>query len=590
MSDLDKIHAAKQNNAFPEYIDYIRFPLFRNLLADTRIDFEFPITAFVGQNGCGKSSALQALFGAPKGKSVGTYWFNTELDPIIELNSEDRHCFIYSYNGTGNEVLKTRINKKGTFDVWDTSEPIQRYGMVMGTRHSPVGKEVVYINFRAIPNAFEKAFHSERPPRQGIQGFLRKRTRYLISALGGLKILRFKGKVFNAPSKLAPEILTIAGNILGRSYEEATLIEHRLFGEWGASIVLKTKNSSYSDAFAGSGESAVMLLLHEVGKATPGSLLLLDEPETSLHPGAQKKLIDYLVRLCLAKKIQIVFCTHSPSMIADLPKSAIKVFTPNASGKFRVIQNISPQEAFYHIGQPVGDKICIRVEDKLAKLMIDELVEANFPTWESLLEVRFQPGGADVMKQDAVLYMRNNPCRDFLLFDGDQSFTVEPKDPDAFTLAETTDIESYVKALEQVIKDATNLVPKFFTDSGPLGKGQKRDQMIAFIKYLRSHVFFLPDKGPEDMLWNSEVAGNFHLNFTGKVWKEIEDPEWIAVKLKKDLFAELCERLCNSSKGFEIEVIHRLFIKRWLADNSASVAATVALVQQIKDRFDMHKP
>lgn len=590
MTIFDKIKSSK--NSFKSYIDYIRFPRFRNLEPGIRINFGFPITAFVGQNGCGKSSALQALYGAPKGRSVGNYWFNTELDPIEELQREDRHCLIYSYDGTGNEVLKTRINKKGQLDLWETSEPIQAYGMTLGKRTPPVEKEVIYINFRAIPNAFEKAFHSERPPRSGVQDFLRMRSKKLQQVLrGNARLGNFKEKAMHLePEQLSAEVLKMAGHILGRTYQNATLVQHRLFGEWGHSIVLHTLTHQYTDAFAGSGESAVLLLVHEVSKAQPQSLLLLDEPETSLHPGAQQKLVEYLADLCLKKKIQIVFCTHSPVLIENLPKEAIKVFTPNSvTGKFRVLENISAREAFFHIGQKVTDKTCIHVEDKLAKLMIDELIEHKFSSWRPLVEVRYQPGGADFMKQDAVLYMRENPARNFLLLDGDQQFSPPPRDPGMFTAAEMQDKSQFAKLLDQEIKNATKLKELKLPIDGNQDGGnpeQKCDQMLTYIRYLRSNVFFLPEKGPEDILWNSSVASDLYKAITTEEWAQIKDPKWIDAQSKKQLFAQLSQNLCHSSRASEIETYHRTFITRWLRGKSTSLSQMTEIIQQIKDRSE----
>ena len=50
--------------------------------------------------------------------------------------------------------------------------------------------------------------------------------------------------------------------------------------------------------------------------------LFIEEPELSLFPNAQKKMIEYLVDLCFRfnaqKNIQIAFSTHSPYMLSSL--------------------------------------------------------------------------------------------------------------------------------------------------------------------------------------------------------------------------------------------------------------------------------
>lgn len=50
------------------YISYIRFPFYKKLIPDARIDFEYPITAIVGCNGSSKSSIVRAIYGSPENK------------------------------------------------------------------------------------------------------------------------------------------------------------------------------------------------------------------------------------------------------------------------------------------------------------------------------------------------------------------------------------------------------------------------------------------------------------------------------------------------------------------------------------------
>jgi predicted ATPase len=109
--DITTIKQMKANDVFKKYIEHIRYPKFRNLEPDTKINFDFPLTFLVGKNGGGKSSTLQSLFGCPLNKSLGSYWFSTALDPIKDLK-KNRNCFIYGYkiNGATKEVLKQRAH------------------------------------------------------------------------------------------------------------------------------------------------------------------------------------------------------------------------------------------------------------------------------------------------------------------------------------------------------------------------------------------------------------------------------------------------------------------------------------------------
>ena len=62
--------------------------------------------------------------------------------------------------------------------------------------------------------------------------------------------------------------------------------------------------------------------------------ILLDEPEVSLHPGAQERLVEFLFEQIKKHKHQVVVSTHSPSIIRHLPPEAIKVMmVDNKTGK-----------------------------------------------------------------------------------------------------------------------------------------------------------------------------------------------------------------------------------------------------------------
>src|ERR1700742_4811815 len=106
---LASMLAAKK---FDPFISHIRFPHYKNLAPDLKLDFDFPITALVGANGTNKSSVLRAIQGSPEGENLGVYWFSTSTDPIDEKTGA-RNAFVYGYRhstaGKVVEVLKTRV-------------------------------------------------------------------------------------------------------------------------------------------------------------------------------------------------------------------------------------------------------------------------------------------------------------------------------------------------------------------------------------------------------------------------------------------------------------------------------------------------
>jgi len=107
LEELEKLRD-KLQILFPSYITHIRFPRYKNIAVDAKIDFTFPITALVGSNGSGKTSILNALYGAPNRYSTGEYWFSTDVDPIEEGDGSPNRFIYGHYNAIVKQIVETR--------------------------------------------------------------------------------------------------------------------------------------------------------------------------------------------------------------------------------------------------------------------------------------------------------------------------------------------------------------------------------------------------------------------------------------------------------------------------------------------------
>ena len=154
------------------------------------------------------------------------------------------------------------------------------------------------------------------------------------------------------------KILSEINNILGKQYVEIRRVYHRVYESWGTSVLVKTKDGmSYSEANAGSGENAIINMVCTVLSAPNNSLILLDEPEVSLHPSAQKKLKIFLLQIIKKYHHQIVLSTHSNVLIEGMPKDALKLFEMTENAKINVTNGVYSSEAFYNIKEEVKDAL-----------------------------------------------------------------------------------------------------------------------------------------------------------------------------------------------------------------------------------------
>jgi predicted ATPase len=560
---IETIQGMKTAGVYSTYIDYIRFPFYRNLELDTKITFPFPVTAFVGRNGGGKSSTLQALFGCPGGNSLGSYWFSTPLDPIKESKRKDKPCFIYSYklNGVPVEVLKARIHKAEKLDYWEPSRPILKYGMTLlekGARNPTITMNVVYLDFRSIISAFNKYFYFHKPIKQTKQDYLRNKAKKLKAVIESKKELTEKnGKVISkTPVWLAhPEVESLS-RILGKEYSEVAIIEHKLFRTMGTSVFLKTNHSAYSEAFAGSGETAAAVLVSELSSAPENSLVLLDEPEVSLHPGAQKELINYILTQSKLKKLQVVISTHSPSIVETLPMESIKVFDEMPNGKIHVHENISAGQAFFFIGHSPSNRLNLVVEDELAEKMVRAVLKEKGNAFASVFNVQHTAGGAPNLFRKIEVFKNEHNIRRKILLDGDQKRVASHFDP-----AQLRDVEKTVQKLDQKIKEQTNQQILFFVDGGKNGGNtqQQIDERIGYLKFFREHVQYLPFDDPDTEIWNDEIAASFcsQLAMSDELKSSI-----LAGDTPKRKFALLLDALGGAGSA-QISLLHSMFVTAW---------------------------
>ncbi|EES8187286.1 ATP-binding protein [Escherichia coli] len=532
------------------FIRHIRFPFFKNLAEGSKIDFEYPITALVGQNGTNKSSVLRALFGSPNNYSLGSLWFSTDVD---EIKDGGRSRFIYGYYDKATdsivEVIKTRISKENDPDYWEPSRPLKSDNMApmpstkistnqLRTRWKAIDKNVIYLDFRATISAFDKFFYHSDFHTYPKKDYLRKRSQMLKDIIDNdlKKYQPHKGKKDKlfVNTLLEKSKVEAISKILGRKYTSIRLIEHSLFtNDKAPTIILQSENLKYSEAFAGSGEFAVSILVHKLMDSPDASLILLDEPEVSLHPSAQCQLMEFLSEQALKKKHQIVISTHSSTIVKDLPKNAIKLFCLNDKiGKVDVLQNVSPEESFFILGERI-DKRTVIVEDRLAKRFVEKALKAGGEALLNSFEVKHVPGGAgSILQTLAVPLCVANVKNVIFLLDGDQSRTDDYPTSDSIPENQNTN-------LQNIIKEISNQDIKFSCDgsNGSSNNNQKYKMQRNFIDFIHDKIAFLPVYTPEAFLIEN-VHGDYK-EYKDQIPKNIQDAK------------EITKELCKLDTGLE---------------------------------------
>jgi len=567
---VDALHKSiKALESKKTYICSLRFPNYRNLRSDCELPLDFPITVLLGRNGTNKSSILHALYGSPKGLSVGEFWFETELDAIPSERDGRKQSVIHRYresNGDIVECIKARA-PRGTKDpdYWEPVKHSKVYGLpVSGTRISPIELKVTHLDFRGELPAFDKYFYFPDPKHLAErvrsakergklrrdyrkQDYLRQRSRPLKKAIEENGVA------------LTDEELKVLGYILERDYISGKVLKHSLFhGHEGWTILFETNRfNGYSDAFAGSGESAAALLVHNILQAPERSLILLDEPETSLHPRAQQRMLEFIAHQAVRKSLQVVMATHSIHLVKDLPQKAIRVLILEQGGAVEIRTDLLADEALHEIGTlPAGKTIL--VEDERAKHVIVSALKLVSSHALKEFQVLVREGGTSRIYRDIQAHANSERKDVFVIFDGDHKPNQDiPKDG----------------VLPQGRDDLSNLIQRL--TCGNNKKGPNLDfvdieDMTRYVRFLRRSVHFLPDLTPEHLVWDEDAA------------KEILEEELPQEILQEQDYKKRLKLLAEGIPGSNHDVVFSNLLTKLLKSNNQRKLCLIEVIQKIR--------
>jgi len=516
--DIDKLIAdvgkMVPGKPLDKYIKKAVFPNFKNLEPNTTIEFDYAITALVGANGSGKTSILHALYGMPLRKSTSRFWFSTAIDPIEDGGEFGVPSYFYLHwvSGLKRFVETRKVRGKKRYGYWEPARVLESDGMQpmpplsakdalfrSKDRWNPTEREVVYLNFKCEFSAFDRFFYfptrgetqEERQQRfvMGAQRLDRVFKKHLKNYAPGGRAAVFENRDLKA------EELKWVGYILGREYTAARYIQHRLYGGVEApSVIFRRSTSTYSEAFAGSGELAMVRAVNEILKAPKHALVLLDEPETSLHPGAQERFLGFLLEMVRTKHIQVVMSTHSPTIVACLPPQAIRILEEAPSGRNRVVVATHPQVAFNRLGHTPPQKITIAIEDTLLEALVKFAMHRLDVGEREVIQLYIPPGGSSgILMHEIPSWIKEG--RDiYVILDGDQ----KPKDefPDPTNMSPAA-----INTLFSELTKYWRVNPMHTPASDPKTVSQ-------YLTWVRNRVRFLTAECPEMVLLEALIGSD----------------------------------------------------------------------------------
>lgn len=323
-------------------INSVHIQNFKNL-SDQTITFE-RLTVFVGANGSGKTSVLDAIHMAVRA-AVGV---------PSKVFGYERHCDWLHTRGATSDLLVTFTTPRGEFSV----RAIPPAGLTplpdqLGTRRwsfqvTPApgpeferalshARSLVFFHLDAAKLA-RPSYSESVPPRVEFNGTgLASVLSYMAlndpdgfdtllghmkNLIPHLKRIRFTKKVIR---KSVTEVIRIGDDQVDRI--------NKL--KYQGDVLLFDFNNANNVAAHTVSEGTILLLglLTILLGPTQPKILLLDDIEHGLHPLAQKSLLDALKQVMETfPDLQIIATAHSPWLLDELQPEQIRLMTLNEAG------------------------------------------------------------------------------------------------------------------------------------------------------------------------------------------------------------------------------------------------------------------
>jgi predicted ATPase len=348
--------------------------------SSTTISIESPITAFCGLNGTGKSTILHLAAVAYKRqddvrKYIGDYIVTGTLDPSPFTNDASIE---YGYWQDDRTIEKVTIKRDQPGSRW-------RGYKARPARSIYFAGIGLYLPKIEVPNFL-----------------LRNSSKLTVTA---------STELGNDPKKWIQRILN-------GSYESVIQNEVKHASRTGEVVTVNRDGCTYSEANMGCGEGRVQHLVQALEALPNKSLILLEEPETSLHQSAEYLLGEYLIDVCIRKGHQVLMTTHSESLMRSLPSQSRIFLYRDATGRVRPIGGITTSQAISLMTAGKDKAITILVEDDVAKTVLVELVRKVDPMLLPTIEIHI--GGSANTIKSAMDTVRDSGINVIAVRDGDQ--------------------------------------------------------------------------------------------------------------------------------------------------------------------------
>lgn len=349
------------------------------------MEFKYPVSVIVGENGCGKSTILALVSCA--------FHNQTSFCPTSLLSNKKKQRHYYTYSDffaftAAERGFMSDIHIKSHFLTDKTKNTDVR-------RKAPRGK---WIDYDSRPKRAVSFLGINRilPPSESIT-YRNYSAQFVNNKL--------------QPSESA-DLAKYMQQIFGKDYSAVTMTKHHKYRLYGCS----KSTVSYTGFNMGAGENAVLQLLHEIMSAGKGALIVVDEIELGLHVKAQRMLMRIIKELCLKNNSQLICSSHSATILNSVPYDG-RIMLKTKSGGFDIVYGVSSEMAMSELSGLQCPELEIIVEDDVARDFLHAVLPNTLRKRVNIMIL----GSADSSILHAVATHIRENHQDFLVvMDGDK--------------------------------------------------------------------------------------------------------------------------------------------------------------------------
>lgn len=282
-----------------------------------------------GSNGSGKTTLLESIWDGLEDKSENTTILNGNIDVFFENNEQ---------------ILKGNlINELDSFNYHKDKNTIEYKIMTETIKIFPkliyVPAEIDFNEVKTETTNYKSEYKFfnivDSDVIEDIPSYISSRIYYIANTEEELTLKEVKEKV-NAEINGVFDILDLDVKLTGLSKDEKNM-----------PIFVNSSGDEFDINQLSSGEKQLFLRTLSIKMLEPeNSIILIDEPELSLHPKWQQRIIDVYKKI--GKNNQIIVATHSPHVLGSVSNENIFLLSKNKKGEIIVL---SGDELYTSYGQ-----------------------------------------------------------------------------------------------------------------------------------------------------------------------------------------------------------------------------------------------